>query len=304
MLSPRSQVVLAFAAVYLIWGSTYLAIRFVIESIPPFFMASTRFLIAGGILFALTRLQGSEKPSLVHWRSAFIVGGLMLVGGHGAVVWAEQWLPSGLTSLLIATVPCWMVSLDSIRTKEKPVARVAVGLMIGFVGIILLVGRAGDFGASQIDVLGSGIVVLGALFWASGSLYSRSAKFPSSQLAATALEMLAGGTLLLLVSGLTGEISRIDLAHISVLSFSSWLYLIFFGSLIGFTSYIWLLKKVNSARVSTYAYVNPIVAMFLGWTLANETLTLQSGIAAATILVSVILITSHHKKETSKKEFS
>lgn len=303
MPSPRAQVALAFAAVYLVWGSTYLAIRFVIESIPPFFMASTRFLIAGGILYALTRLRGSERPSLIHWHSALVVGGLMLVGGHGAVVWAEQWLPSGLTSLLIATVPLWMVFIDSVRTKEKPTGRVSAGLLMGFAGTVLLVGQAGEFGAGQIDFLGSGIVVLGALFWASGSLYSRTARFPSSQLAATALEMLAGGGLLLAVSGLTGEFAKIDFANVSLLSLSSWLYLIFFGSLVGFTSYIWLLKKVDAARVSTYAYVNPIVAMFLGWTLASEALTLQSGIAAAAILTSVILITTHHKKETAEKDF-
>ena len=293
----QAKVAAAFAAIYIIWGSTYLAIRFVIETLPPFFMAGTRFVLAGVILYLWLRLRGASRPESSHWRVAFVVGGLMLLGGHGAVVWAEQWVPSGLTSLLIAVVPLWMVLLDSLRSKAKPNARVTAGLMFGFAGVALLVGRVETLSESTLDLAGAAILVLGAFLWANGSLYSRSAKSPSSPMLATAMEMIAGGALLLLASVVTGEWTRIRLDQVSLQSVLSWVYLVTFGSLVAFTSYIWLLKETSPERVSTYAYVNPIVAMFLGWALAGEQLTLQSALAATIILASVVVTTAHQAEK-------
>jgi drug/metabolite transporter (DMT)-like permease len=292
----KAKIAAAFAAVYLIWGSTYLAIRFAIETMPPFFMAGTRFVLAGLILYVWTRMRGSSQTTLAHWRSAVIVGGLMLLGGHGAVVWAEQWVPSGLVSLLISTVPLWMVCMDWLQHGSQPDFRIAVGLILGFVGIILLVTSLENLGTGYIDIIGALVVVFGAFLWASGSLYSRSIRLPVSPLLMTALQMIAGGLLLLVASLVTGEWTRVQLDQVSTRSLFSWVYLVVFGALIAFTSYVWLLKVSTPARVSTYAYVNPIVALFLGWVLADETPTFMNILAAAIILGSVVIITTHRPK--------
>ena len=296
-MSLQTKMIAAFAALYVIWGSTYLAIRIVIESLPPFFMAGTRFILAGAILYVLTGVRGSSHPTKSDWKKAFVVGGLMLMGGHGAVVWAEQWVPSGLTSLLVGTVPLWIVLLDWAWNRTKPSIMVAAGLALGFVGVVLLVGGVESLGASSVDFAGAAVVVFGAFLWANGSLYSRSTKRSDSQFLATALEMVAGGLLLLAASLATGEWTRIRLDLVSVRSMVAWVYLIVFGSLVGFTSYIWLLKVSAPTRVSTYAYVNPIVAMFLGWALANEPLTTRNVVAAAIILASVVVITTYQPKK-------
>lgn len=294
MVSLRVKVVLAFLAVYLIWGSTYLAIRFVIESLPPFFMAGTRFVLAGLVLYAWVRLRGgSVKETRSQWGTAFVVGGLMLMGGHGAVVWAEQWVPSGLVSLLVSTVPLWMVFSDWLWNKHKPDVRVVAGLVLGFLGVILLAGGVESLGVSSVDAIGAVIVVFGAFLWANGSLYSRSVKLPSSPLLATAMEMIAGGTLLLVASLVTGEWMRVRLDLVSERSLVAWVYLVVFGALVAFTCYIWLLKTCSPSRVSTYAYVNPIVAMLLGWALAQEPITTRNTLAAVIILASVVIITTH-----------
>jgi len=292
------RLALAFLAVYTIWGSTYLAIRFVIETIPPFLMAGTRFLIAGGFLFIWAVMRGASRPSLLHWRSAFVIGGFMLLGGHGAVIWTEQWVPSGMVSLLISTVPLWMVLIDWRLSGAKPGKVATGGILLGFLGIILLVVSAESFGQSYIDPVGAVIVVCGAFLWAYGSLYSRSSHLPSSPLLAIGMEMIAGGVLLLFASLVTGELTGIQLSMVSLRSWLSWVYLIVFGSLIGFTSYIWLLRTTTTARVSTYAYVNPIVAMFLGWALANEPINAGNLVAATIILAAVVLITT---RQTIKK---
>lgn len=298
-MSLRLRIAAAFLAVYIIWGSTYLAIQFVIESIPPFFMAATRFLLAGAILYVWARFRGAAKENKRHWRSAFLIGGLMLLGGHGAVVWAEQWVPSSLVSLLIASVPLWMVFIDWIRGGSKPNLRVGAGLLLGFSGVALLVSELEGLGMNSVDFIGAIIVVFGAFLWANGSLHSRSAELPSSPLLGTSMEMIGGGALLLLASLLSGEWFRLRLDAVSVRSAVSWVYLVVFGSLIGFTCYIWLLKMATPAKASTYAYVNPIVAMFLGWALANETLTIRNLAAAIIILTSVVIITTHNPKGSS-----
>jgi len=300
--SLRVKVISAFAAVYLIWGSTYLAISFVEESLPPFFMAGTRFLVAGLILYSLTRLHGAAGENRMDWGKMFVTGGLMLLGGHGAVVWSEQWVPSGLTSLLVGTVPLWIVLLGWAWSRSRPGPWVIGGVVLGFLGVLLLVSGMGSMGAGSINVTGAAILVFGAFLWANGSLYSRSAKLSCSPLLGTAMEMIAGGLLLLVASLVAGEWTHISLGSVSPLSAASWVYLVVAGSLVGFTSYIWLLKTVPPSQVSTYAYVNPIVAMLLGWKLASEPITPTNVVAAALILAAVVIITTFHDREKQQRK--
>jgi drug/metabolite transporter (DMT)-like permease len=289
-IEPRQgKIVAAFAAVYLIWGSTYLAIRFAIETIPPHLMAAARFLVAGAILYAWARLRGAPRPSFQNWRAAAVIGGLLLLGGNGAVVWAETRVPSGVTSLLVATVPIWMVIIESLRSGgRRPARAVIAGLVLGLGGLALLLapGRL----AGRVDALGAGVLLLGSFSWALGSLLSRTAKLPKSGFLAAAMEMIAGGVWLLLFGLVTGQASRITLAALSAKSLVSLAYLIVFGSLVGFTAYIWLLGATTAARVSTYAYVNPVVAVLLGWAFAGEPMTLRTALAAGVIVAAVALI--------------
>ena len=282
-------VIAAFAAIYLIWGSTYLAIRFAIETMPPLLMAGVRFLFAGGLLYAWTRLSGTPRPTRMNWRAAALVGGLLL-GGNGAVTWAEQWVPSGLAALLIATVPLWMVLLAWLRGGERPTLGVAGGLALGLVGIILLIGPGELLGGSHVDPVGALAILLGSVSWAAGSLYARRAPMPAAPLLGTGMEMLAGGALLLLVGLATGEGAQIHLEAVSLRSVLALGYLVVFGSIVAFSAYVWLLRVVTPARASTYAYVNPVVAVFLGWALASEPLTPLTLVAAAVIVAAVALI--------------
>ncbi|MCL6642521.1 MAG: drug/metabolite exporter YedA [Candidatus Bipolaricaulota bacterium] len=292
--TPSSWSVLtALAAIYLIWGSTYLAIRWAVETIPPFLMAGTRFFIAGALLYLWMRLRGVPKPEPFHWVSATIVGGCLLLGGNGGVVWVEKGgFPSGLTALMIATVPLWMALLQWLRGVRLG-GGVAVGLLLGFVGIILLIGPGELSIGGRVDTAGATVLIGASLSWAVGSLYSRRARLPESALLATAMEMLAGGALLILTGLVLREHDAVRLDAISSQSFFAYLYLILFGSLVGFTAYIWLLRVTTPVLVSTYAYVNPVVAVLLGATLAGETITIRTLLAAAVILTAVALITSY-----------
>ena len=298
----RYKIVLAFAAVYIIWGSTYLAIKIGVETIPPFLMAGVRFLIAGAILFLLIpRLRaGVRPPTRQHWVSASAVGALLLLGGNGALVWSEQRVPSGLAALLLATIPIWMVLLDSLASRDghgtKLDARILGGLAIGIAGLALLVGPAKLWGSARVDLAGAGVLMFGSLSWSVGSLYSRRAKLPLSPFLAAAMEMLAGGALLVVLGLLTGEVGQIRSRTISGASVLGLTYLIAFGSLLGFTAYIWLLSVTSTARVSTYAYVNPVVAVFLGWAFAGEPLSARTLMATLAIVGAVALILSHRPR--------
>jgi drug/metabolite transporter (DMT)-like permease len=289
-------VVAAFAAVYVVWGSTYLAILFAIETIPPFLMAGARFLVSGAALYAWTRSRGAPRPTRANWRAAAVVGAFLLVGGNGGVAWSEQRVPSGLAALLVATVPLWMVLLDWWRGGgARPTGRTWAGIAVGFLGLGILVGPAELLGGGAADPLGAGVLVLASVLWAIGSVDSRRAALPESPFQATAMEMLAGGALLVLVGSATGEWGRFDPAAVSGRSLLALAYLIAFGSCVGFTAYIWLLRHVEVAKVSTYAYVNPVVAVFLGWLLAGEPVTARTLAAAAVIVVAVAFITSSKK---------
>ena len=289
--SPRqAKLVAAFAAVYVLWGSTYLAIRFGVETIPPFLMAGTRHLTAGVLLYLWTRWRGGPRPSALHWKNAAIVGGLMLLGGNGLVTWAEQRVPSGLAALIVASVPIWMAVMVGIEKRARPGAAVIAGLLLGLAGIALLVLPGRFAGNGHVDPLGAAALLTAALCWSFGSLVSRRVALPSSTSMATAMEMIGGGVLLWIAGLLFGESSRLDLTAISGRSAISLGYLVVFGSLIGFSAYVWLLKVTTPARVSTYAYVNPIVAVLLGALFAGEIITTRVALAALVIVGSVALI--------------
>ncbi|HEX2091846.1 MAG TPA: drug/metabolite exporter YedA [Longimicrobiaceae bacterium] len=289
----RAKVLAAFAAVYLLWGSTYLAIRIAIETLPPLLMAGTRFLLAGALMFAWLRMRGEAAPERRQWRPAAIVGGLLLLGGNGGVVLAERTVPSGVAALLVAMVPLWMVLLEWWRGGgTRPTLRTAVGLGVGFAGMVLLVGPAELAGGGGVDPAGAAMLMVACASWATGSIYSRGAELPRSPFMATAMEMMCGGGLLLLAGIGRGEPASVDVASFSAASVAAFVYLVLFGSLVGFTAYVWLLRVSTPARVSTYAYVNPVVAVFLGWALAGEPLTPRVLMAAAVIVGAVAVITA------------
>jgi drug/metabolite transporter (DMT)-like permease len=297
--ASRAQIIAAFASIYLVWGSTYLAIRYAIETIPPFGMGGVRFLVSGALLYLWARYRGAPKPARLHWRNAAIAGAFLLLGGNGAVVWAEQFVPSGLTALLVSILPFWLVIIEWARPpRRRPSGLVLVGLVLGFIGIIVLIGPGNIGGHGDIPLLGALVLILGSLSWAIGSFWSRDAELPMSGLLTTGMEMLAGGALLLIVGLLSGELSQFDIHRVSRDSTLGLLYLITFGSLLGFTSYIWLLDKVSPARLGTYAYVNPIVAVLLGWAIAGEELSMRTGVAAAIVICAVALITSARSTTT------
>lgn len=283
----------AFAIVYVIWGSTYLAILFAIETLPPFLMASARFFIAGALLYAWSRvLGGAAAPSAVEWRSAAIVGVLLLLGGNGLVVWSEQRISSGMAALLVGTVPCFMVVIDWLRPGGlRPSGRVVAGLALGLLGLVWLVGPDSVMGGGRADLLGAGALVLASLSWAIGSIYSRHTPMPASPFLGTAMQMLAASVALFAVSAALGEPWQFDASAVSLRSLLGFVYLVVLGSIVAFSAYIWLLRVSTPARVSTYAYVNPVVAVLLGWALAGEALTVRMMIAAAVIVSGVALIT-------------
>lgn len=294
----------AFAAIYIFWGSTYLAIKYAIETMPPFLMAGARFLTAGAILFLWARLSKDyEKPTLKHWRTSFVVGTLLLLGGNGGVVLAQHYISSSLAALLVATEPFWIVLLSWLWLKgARPNWRVALGLLIGFFGVYLLIGGQGDAANGSNQILGAFLVIAAAFSWALGSMYGLRATTPKSSLLTAGMQMLSGGAVLSLVGTLRGEWTTFSVADITAASWLAAGYLIVAGSLIGFTAYSWLLKNAEPAMVATYAYVNPVVAVFLGWLVAGESFTAQMLVGAAIIVGSVVLITSHNKEEKAESE--
>jgi drug/metabolite transporter (DMT)-like permease len=291
----------AFAAVYIFWGSTYLAIKYAIETLPPFLMAGSRFAFAGSILFLWARMSKDyETPTLAHWRTSFIVGTLLLLGGNGCVVLAQHYIPSSLAALLVATEPLWIVILSWVWLKGgRPNWKVGLGLVIGFAGVWLLIsGRA----SNGIDAGGTGqwigivAVIFGALSWATGSIYGLRASVPKSSLLTAGMQMLTGSISLLLVGVVRGEWSAFDPASVSYSSLFGLGYLMIFGSLVGFTAYSWLLKNARPSMVATYAYVNPVIAVILGWLIAGESMTGQMLIGAGVVVGSVVLITSQNRE--------
>lgn len=300
--SPPSRTALAlgFAAIYLIWGSTYLGIRVAVETIPPFLMASGRFLIAGGILTAWIALTKGFRPTARQWFDNAIIGALLLLGGNGLVSWSEQRVPSGIATLIISVGPVFIVLLDWLvfaagkdaTRGTRPTRATFSGLALGFAGLAVLVGP---------DVMNEGVghlhgpSVLGLIgacfFWGVGSIYSRYVRNAAEPFTAAAMQQLTAFVWLLLVSVLAGEPGRFDPAAVSRNSFLAWIYLTTAGSLIGFTTFVWLMKHSTPAKVATYAYVNPVVAVFLGWWLLKEPVSPRIFLGAAIIIGGVVVIT-------------
>lgn len=297
------RLVTSFAAVYILWGSTYLAIRFAVATIPPFLMAGARHLIAGAILYPLARTRTGERPTRANWSAATLVGVLLLFGGNGGVCWAEQIVPSGVTALLVATVSLWMVAIDWLRPGGvRPTGRVFAGLALGFAGLAFLVGPSKLAGSDRVNLLGAAVLLLASLSWATGSVFSRHLELPRAPLLGTAMQSLAGGALLIVVGLLTGQGARLNESAVSLRSMVALGYLVVFGSLLGFSAYTWLLAHAPPTRVGTYAYVNPVVAMFLGWAFAGERITLRTLAAAAVIIAAVVLVITARPRATPKVE--
>jgi drug/metabolite transporter (DMT)-like permease len=294
---PLFLILLAFAAVYLIWGSTYLGIRLATQTMPPFLMAGSRFVIAGALLYGVLRWRGEAKPSGSSWKDAAIIGGLLLLGGNGGVSWAQQYVPTGVAALIVASVPLWIVVTDWLRPKGvRPQTAVLVGLAIGFVGVVLMVLGKDAKGHPVVVPVGAAVLVLSTITWALGSIYSRHAKLPGSALMAIAMQMMAGGGLQLLTGVVLGELPRMRLDLVSASSAWAFVYLTLIGSLVGFTAYVWLMRTCSPALVSTYAYVNPLVAVALGWLVLKEPVPQAMATAGGLILVSVVLITLTSKR--------
>jgi drug/metabolite transporter (DMT)-like permease len=287
--ASRARIWAALTIVYVVWGSTYLGIDLAVRTIPPFLMASGRFLIAGALLYAWAIRHGDRKdrPTARHWLSAFLIAAPMLAVGNAAVGWAEQTLDTGTASLIIASVPLWMALLDRVFYAQRLARAVVLGLVIGFAGVGLLVAPGGAGGAGSRAAF---VLVFSSLAWASGSLYSRQALLPQRPQVAAAMQMLAGGLILVVVAAVSGELGRV---HPEAISLESWLgfaYLVVVGSLLGFTTYMWLLRAAPTSLVATYAYVNPVVAVLLGTALLGEPLTWRTLVGGGIIVASVALI--------------
>ena len=282
----------AFAAVYVVWGSTYLAIRYAVQTMPPLLMAGARFSVSGAMLYGWARVRGAPRPTAAEWRVAALTGVLMLCLGNGSVGWAEQRIPSALAALIVAVVPLWMVLFDWVMPGgRRPTVAVVAGVLVGLAGLVVLVGPDQIGAGEPVDIVGALVLVAASMAWAFGSVYNKRGARPESATMSTGLQML-GGSVALVAGGLAlGEGHQAATTHISAASWVGWLYLVTFGSLIGFTAYIFLLKEVSPAKASTYAYVNPVVALLLGWAIAGESITARTLVAGAIILGGVALIT-------------
>jgi len=310
--SPNNLMIpAAFAAIYLIWGSTYLAIKYAIESVPPFLMTGARFLIAGSVLYlwsvararrATPATAASPIPRGRAWRDAFIVGALLIVGGTALVGWAELFVPSGITSLILASTPLWMVLLEGMEARRSPSTRVLAGVVVGLVGLMILIGPALTSPGNGGHLLGAGALALASLMWSTGALYSRRVARPASPARSTGMQMIAGALLSVVIGFAVGEHRELSIAAITPSSLIAIGYLIVAGTLIGFTAYLWLMRVSTPSRVATHAYVNPVVAVLLGWGVLGEAITVRTAVAMAVIVVAVVLIVSAPSGERAKTD--
>jgi drug/metabolite transporter (DMT)-like permease len=298
--ASRFRLIVAFATIYILWGSSYLAIRFAVETIPPFLMGGARFVVAGAIVYVIAYLRESARLSRKDWLHAFVVGTLLFAGGNGALVWGEQTVPSGIAALLVASVPIWMVVMDWARPHGRPQNAWTVGgLLLGLSGVAILLGPDA-FTGRGIDPLGAAVILGGAVSWAAGTIYAKRVAKPPSALAGTSTQMLCGGVVLLVAAALTGEPARFSPSAVTGKSLLGVFYLVVFASVIAFTAYSWLVRVTTPARLGTYAYVNPLIAVYVGWAVANEPVTLRTIAAAAIIVVAVAIVTLTAEEEPSQ----
>ena len=286
----RARVLLAFAIVYVVWGSTYLFIRYAVQTLPPFLLTGTRFLIAGSLLTTWAVLRGAAWPTRTNWKALTIIGLLLFPCANAVVVWAETRIGSGIAALLVAIEPLWVVVFLTLITRRRPSVGVLAGMLLGFAGLVILVGPSLEPGRQGIDPTAALALVGASCSWAAGSVYGRTAPLPKDPLLAAGLEMLIGGVGAMLVGIAAGETHRLDFALVSERSIVSLAYLTVFGSIAAFTAYNWLVTVEAPARVATYAYVNPVIAVLLGAIVAGEPLTPRIGFAAVVIVTAVVLV--------------
>ncbi|MGE5177084.1 MAG: EamA family transporter [Hyphomicrobiales bacterium] len=286
------RVVIAFACIYLIWGSTYLAIRFAIETIPPFLMVGSRYLIAGALLTGWAVARGeARRPTARQAGAAALLGALFFLAGNGGVVFAETRITSGLAALLVAAIPIWVALIDWLRPGGvRPTVATVIGVLIGFSGVWLLIGAHGAWASERVDPVAAGVLLVTTFCWATGTVLIGRLPLVRSHVQSGGLQMLAGGALLLGVGLGTGELSRFRAAAVTLRSLLAEGYLIVAGSLVAFTAYTWLLRVTTPSRASTYAYVNPAIAVFLGWSLGGEPVGPRILVAGAVITAGVALI--------------
>jgi drug/metabolite transporter (DMT)-like permease len=288
--TPTARVWLALITVYLLWGSTYLGIKFSIETIPPLLMGALRFLVAGGVLYLLAVRRGDtvgDRLGRPQWLATLLMGAALLVGGNGGVILSEQFIPTGIAALLVATSPLWMALMDRLIFGRRLPPLVIVGLVIGFSGVAFLIGAPGP---GRVKLVGAILALAAPICWAAGSVFTRHVRLPMRPLLAASMEMLWAGVFFLGASAATGELSRLHVQTISRTSVLALIYLITFGSLVGFSAYVWLLRAAPLSLVSTYAYVNPVVAVILGAIFLGEAITLRTVVAGGIILAAVALI--------------
>lgn len=294
----RWLLVAAFAAIYLIWGSSYIGIHFAIQTLPPFLMTALRFISAGVIVVGWALARGAALPTRAHWRSAAVVGFILFVVNNASIVWAEgHGVPTGIVAVLVATVPMWMVVLTWLKPGGVfPGGVVIAGLVIGFAGIVLLISPD----KTALNLLGVVVVLVGAFAWAFGSLYAKTAHLPESGSMSIGLQLLCGGVMQLVISLLVGEFATFEPAQVSLTSIAATAYLSIVSSIIAYSAFVWLMGVVAPAKVATYAYVNPVVAVFLGWLLASEPLTPRTLGAAAIIILAVVMINGYRARSTPR----
>jgi drug/metabolite transporter (DMT)-like permease len=289
--SRSFQLILAFGTVYLVWGSTYLAIAYAIETIPPFMAIGSRFAFAGLTLYAFLRLRGVERPARHQAVNASVIGFMTLGLGTGVVAWAEQYISSGLAALLITAVPFWLVLLDWVMLRGgAPNRYVVLGLVLGLSGISLLVGPEIAQGLGSNNGLAVMGIMVGTMSWSLGSLRSKMIRMPANVFISSAIQMAAGGLIVLVIGWMLGETNSFDFAAMSPRSMGAWLYLVIFGSFCAFSAYVWLLGNAPPKQIASYAFVNPVVAVLLGWWLADEVVTSRMLVAIVVLVVAVALI--------------
>jgi drug/metabolite transporter (DMT)-like permease len=297
-----AALVTAFATIYLVWGSTYLGMRVAVETMPPFVMASARFLIAGVMLYAFVRLRGAMRPTARQWRDNAIIGTFLLLGGNGLVAWAEQYISSGVTALVIGITPVFFVLAEwAWPGGQRPTALMFLGLVLGFIGVAWLAAPWETAGERALHPGGLMALIAACVLWTLGSILSRHARDPAPPFVASAMQMLCGGVALGLVATLRGEFATLAPAAISERSWWAFVYLVLVGSLVGFSTYVWLMKHSTPARVSTYAYVNPVVAVFLGWLILDEPVDEHIALPALIIVAAVVLITTQRSRAAVKR---
>jgi drug/metabolite transporter (DMT)-like permease len=297
---PGVRIWLALGTVYILWGSTYLGIKYAIDTIPPLLMGSARFLLAGGVLYLLAIRTGDTRGDEVgarQWIAALVIGGALLVGGNGGVILAEQYAPTGVVALLVATAPLWIAIIDRVVFGRRLPPLVIVGLLVGFGGVAFLIGSPGS---GHINLVGAALALAAPVCWAIGSVFTRHVKLPTRPLVAAAMEMLWAGLLFGIASILTGELGRLHWQHVSTTSILALVYLIVFGSLVGFSAYVWLLRSAPLSLVSTYAYVNPVVAVILGAIFVGEAINARLVIAGGIIILAVALIVVARSRAASQ----